>query len=91
MNNSNNSALEEGIREVERLSNQISTLAEQEAAFKGVATSLSKLQVNLNAIWTELQKLDCARERRRWTLLWLSIGGLAALQVLTLILLFSKS
>lgn len=90
MTNSTNDVLEQGIQEVARLSQRITTLSEQEQAFRGTATSLNSLLQNLQAIRVELEKLDIARERRKWTMLWSCLGAVVFLQILSLVIILIK-
>ena len=90
MTNSTNDVLEKGIQEVARLSQRITTLAEQEQAFQGTAASLNSLLETLQAIRGELEKLDAEREKRKWLVLWICLGAVGFLQLVSLALILVK-
>lgn len=91
MSTSTNSLLEQGIQEVVRLSGRITTLSEQEAAFTGVANELHVLCDNLIRVQSELERLNCEREMKKWRMVWIILGGLGALQLATLLVLLFKA
>ena len=91
MSTSTNELLEQGIQEVAHLSQRIVRLSEQEKAFQGVAGALEELHVQLGAVVIELNKLNCEREKKKWTMVWSLLGIMGGLQIFALFILILLS
>ena len=70
-----------------RLSEQVSRLAVQESAFRGLASVLDTLTERLSNVREQLQKLNIEREARKWKIVWIALASIAGVQITSLVML----